>query len=282
MATPSGGSEKAFFTNVDASETFYVQFNPKQLTLSDSAKWETSKEIQNDRPKLTFTQGDPSTLGLELIFDTTDTMEDCHDKYVKKLRSFLANTHSDESDGLDAKRPPHLLFTWNDFVFECVLTSITTTYLMFRSDGTPLRAKVDLKLQEREREEKVSSANDRITLSAMGSMFAGSGNQASTYTVRDGDTLSSVAAESGASMRDIAIANAIDDPMNLIPGQKLVIPGDPGLAEVLGAKALADANDRWADDSSPIGDFAGALGAAPSALGDAFDGVPEIAGPGRT
>jgi len=276
MAAGSGGSEKAFFTNVDASETFYVQFNPKQLTLGDSAKWDVSEELQNDRPKLTFTRGDPSTLGMELVFDTTDTMEDCHEKYVKKLRAFLSNTVSGQEDGHDVKRPPHLTFTWNAFKFECVLTSLTTSYVMFRSDGTPLRARVGIKLQERERPEAGgSSANDRVTLSAMGSMFAGSASSASTYTVREGDTLSSVAAATGASMRDIATANAIADPTDLKTGSTLVIPGDPGLADVLGAQALSQPAGAWAEDEAPVGDLAGAMGAgsgSPAALGGAFDG----------
>lgn len=274
MAAASGGSAKAFFTNVDASEIFYVQFNPKQLTLNDEAKWDVSEELQNDRPKLSFTQGQPSTLGMELIFDTTDTLEDCHERYVQKLRSFLANTVSTREDGHDVKRPPFLKFTWKDFVFDCVLVSLSTTYLMFRSDGAPLRAKVVLKLQERQREgDPASSANDRVTLSAMGSMFASSASRASTYTVKEGDTLSSVSAATGVPMRDIATANAIDDPTNLNPGDVFVIPGDPGLAEVLGAQALSEPAGSWADDEPAIGDVAGALGdsPAPAALGGAFD-----------
>lgn len=273
MAAASGGSAKAFFTNVDASEIFYVQFNPKQLTLGDEAKWDVSDELQNDRPKLTFSRGQPSSLGMDLIFDTTDTLEDCHDKYVQKLRAFLANTVSTQEDGHEVMRPPFLKFTWKDFVFDCVLISLSTTYLMFRSDGAPIRAKVTLKLQERQREDPVSSANDRVTLSAMGSMFASSAGRAATYTVREGDTLSSVSAATGVPMRDIATANAISDPTDLKPGDVFVIPGDPGLAQVLGAQALSEPAGSWADDEPAIGDVAGALGGAPApaALGGAFD-----------
>ncbi len=58
-------------------------------------------------------------------------------------------------------------------------------------------------------------------------------SSATTYTVRRGDTLSSIAVRHGVSSRALAAANGIDDPRSLAVGRKLRIPG-PG-----GARSMA-------------------------------------------
>jgi len=45
------------------------------------------------------------------------------------------------------------------------------------------------------------------------------------YTVREGDTLASIAADHGVSLEDLIAANGIGDPNLIHPGQVLVIPG---------------------------------------------------------
>jgi LysM repeat protein len=55
-----------------------------------------------------------------------------------------------------------------------------------------------------------------------------------SYTVEDGDSLSSIAAAFGVTAEEIAAANGIDDPRNLSVGQVLIIPGVPsGNSDVL-------------------------------------------------
>ena len=69
MAAASGGNEfgKAFFTNVDKDKTFYVQFNPKEFKLDESAAWKPSDEHENDKPLLTYEKGNPTSVSMELI-----------------------------------------------------------------------------------------------------------------------------------------------------------------------------------------------------------------------
>ena len=67
---------------------------------------------------------------------------------------------------------------------------------------------------------------------------AGPPPQGTTYTVQAGDTLSSIAAQFGATVEAIVQANAIADPTRLEVGQVLIIPeaGAPP-RDVLGATA---------------------------------------------
>jgi len=283
MGDTSGGSEKAFFTNADNSgEVFYVQFNPKEFKLDDKAAWKDSGEHENTQPLLTYEKGDPTKVGMELIFDTTDVEsgdDNCYDVYVKKLRSFL-QTSIDQKDeeGNETKRPPYLTFQWGSFTFDCVLESIATTFLMFKADGTPLRAKVTLGLKERQRSDLGSAGNSSVTLSAMGTMFSGDADAATTTTVKEGDTATSIAAETGGDARDIAAANGWSDMANPPVGESAVIPGDPELATVLAQMQLGSQEGNWADDESsdPFAEIIDAAQQGAEAALSAFEDPGEL------
>jgi hypothetical protein len=64
-------------------------------------------------------------------------------KYIDNIKKGV-ETISKTTD----KRPPVYIFTWGNEYFYCVITSLTYTLNMFLSDGTPVRAMVDIALQE--------------------------------------------------------------------------------------------------------------------------------------
>ena len=45
-------------------------------------------------------------------------------------------------------RPPVYIFVWKDKYFHCVMTRLSYKLTMFHTDGTPVRALVDISLQE--------------------------------------------------------------------------------------------------------------------------------------
>lgn len=268
----SGGSEKAYFTNADeTNEVYHVQFNPKEFKLDDKAIWNPSDEHENTRPLLTYEKGAPTKCAMELIFDTTDSGKNCYDVHVKGLRAFMETIGplADE-EGQDISRPAYLTFTWGSFNFDCVLESLATTFLMFKADGTPLRARVSLGLIERQRFDLGSSRQEGILLSAPGSMFSGSADLATVTTVKEGDTASSIAAETGGDAREIAAVNGWDDPMDPPVGEDVVVPGDPALAAVLARQRLSDQPGNWAEDHwfDPFAEAVEAVVQAPAALPD--------------
>lgn len=268
MAAASGGSSKAFFTNVDAGGTFHVQFNPKEFKLDEKASWKASDEHEHDKPLLTYEKGEPTTVSMDLIFDSSDTGSNVYDTYVKQLRSFLTSyIVITDPEGDVSKRPPYVTFTWGSFNFDCIVEKVGATFLMFKPDGTPIRAKVSIGLKERARPSFQTGTNQQLTLSAMGTMFTGGAGNSSTYTVQEGDTVTGIAAQTGSSANDIAVANNISDPMNPTPGQELVIPANSELAAVLAAQSLGDQAGNWAGNPA-IQDALGSLG------GGALDGAP--------
>ncbi len=282
MGETSGGSEKAFFTNLDKpkdEEVFHVQFNPKEFKLDEKATWKDSEEHQQGKPLLTYEKGQPSKVTLELIFDTTDTLENCYEVYVSKLRAFMATSiETKDEEKNEVSRPPHLTFTWGKFKFDCVAESIASTFLMFKPDGTPLRIKVTLGLKEIQRADLGGFSNDKVVLTAMGSMFSGPADTATTTVVKDGDTANSIAADNGGDARDICAANGWQDPMNPPVGDTAVIPGDPDLATVLAQQQLSEQDGNWAEEP-PFDPFAEIVQAVTDAVDDAasaFDDPGEL------
>lgn len=274
------GSEKAYFTHDDKGANFFVQFNPKSFDLDEKATWTESDQFHVDKPLLEFSRGQASSLSMELIFDTTDSGEDVREQWTRKLAGFLSVTIPDGEVAKGGKRPPRCTFTWGKFEFPCVIETMKTSFIMFSSDGKPLRAKVALTMKERSEDEiKDTATADGVTLSAPVSTFGGrsnsrteaarigvgSGNaqdaaaqsgiaagtqnqqssdfsEVSTYEVQEGDTLTSIALSLSIEFWWIAAANNISDPMNLEPGTSLVIPPSKQVAEIF---QHLPAEDPW-------------------------------------
>ena len=167
-------------------------------------------------PRREFTSGGATALSLELFFDTYEAGTDVRD-YTNKVFN-LAKISSKTVDKETGRgRPPKCMFSWGKtFNFPAVVTSVSINYTLFLSDGTPVRAKVSVSLEEAEDEEQQSPQNP-TTQGTLGHKV---------YTVKPGDTIDRIAySEYGNSAlwRSIADANDLDNPMDLRPGQILAI-----------------------------------------------------------
>lgn len=209
----------------DTGEKFEVLFNPNEYTITDGAEW-SDQSRQGQKPILHFTEGHRKTLSMTLFLDTsTQTLLDIFEPnedvriYTRKVAALLKVDP-------DADRPPLCTIKWgnelsnppndSDFPFKGVLTSLRQQFTYFNSDGRPLRAKLVVQFKEYELPE------DELKREETRSSFP-----AKTYTVIEGDSLSSIA---GKLWRDprlwrlIAEENEIDNPRVLEPGQQLIIP----------------------------------------------------------
>ena len=115
-------------------------------------------------------------------------------------------------------RPPLCLLQWGpNWFFKAALTSLNATYTLFREDGTPVRAKANVTLQEAEDDTDMPGTNP--------TSFAELGRKA--RVVRPHDSLALIASEEYGNptlWRKIAEDNNIDDPLDLRPGQILSVP----------------------------------------------------------
>jgi hypothetical protein len=196
---------------------FTFHYNPETITVEKTTVFKEHRTQGMDSGEKEWTHGASRVLSVSsLYFDTYEEKENVRKKYIDHLEALA---HMDP--GLH--RPPKVLFMWGQFMAEnddynsCqwYVQKVTVNYVMFLNDGTPVRAKVDLELVEATSIER-QLQQDRQ-----------SPDHAKVYTVRRGDTLQSISwreYEDASQWRRIADANAIDDPLALEPGTRLLVP----------------------------------------------------------
>lgn len=186
-----------------------LRFNPTEYQIQ---KQNTYAEIAIpglDAPPLQFVRGGAARLTTDVLVDTSDSLDDVRDRYLDKIHSLLKVESEKHA-------PPSVAFQWDREVFSGVLESATTTYLLFTDQGVPIRAKVSLAIKQHiPVDVQVNQAR------------TASPNFDKAYTVRRGDTLTSIAAwayQDASAWRAIALANGIQDPRRLEPGTVLALP----------------------------------------------------------
>jgi nucleoid-associated protein YgaU len=202
------------------------QFNPKELTIAKSAKWERkpAKGSKAAGPP-EFNGAEPCKLTLELFFDATDTMDGSVVASVEKLFALCVPT----DDSLQQKKPmpPLVVLHWGKVTsFAAFVTSVQAKYTLFTSGGTPIRATCTVALEE--------MPGDPLGQNPTSGALA----TRAVHTLVSGDSLASIAyREYGdpALWRLLATFNDIDDPMRLRPGAAVLVPA----VEELLAPALA-------------------------------------------
>ncbi len=215
--------ERASLTNTITGERVVVQFNPEEYTLQKEVQYAQATVPGLSTPLLQFAHGGLQSLDMELLLDAREAGVNDVRELVDSVVGLMAidpTTHA----------PPVALFTWGSLTFKCVLASASQRFVLFRSDGVPSRARLQVSFQEYMTADEEARAVKRETA-----------DYTKVHTVRDGETLSSIAAATygdAATWRPIAIRNRLADPSALVGGQSLVIPRlpytDPDSGEITG------------------------------------------------
>jgi hypothetical protein len=212
--------EKAKIKNIDTGEEIICLFNPSEYTLVRNNTWTEMPVKGANIPNLEFGGGGSTSLSMQLFLDTSTTGGDVRTT-TNKIRK-LMDIDSSAKDMTSAKgRPPMVEFQWGRiWTFKAVITSMTERCTMFRDDGIPIRATVDVTFLQA-KDAGVYPAQNPTTMGTTGYKV---------WTVRDGDTIDWIAyTEYGDSKmwRYIADINGLDNPNRLRPGQKLSIAPPP-------------------------------------------------------
>jgi nucleoid-associated protein YgaU len=224
--------EKAIIIDTASNTHIPVQFNPGEYTLNRSNSYAQAIVPGRSAPILQFVSGEQKTLELELLVDTHEEHREGSRVLNKRGDDVRVFTRAitclmEINPALHA--PPVLLFVWGSLSFTCVLARVSQKFVMFRPDGVPVRARLQVTFHEYANADMEPRECKRETA-----------DYSKSYVVRQGDTLSRIAAalyDDPGAWRPIAIQNQIDDPRVLPIGKSLLVPRlpftDPETGEVL-------------------------------------------------
>jgi nucleoid-associated protein YgaU len=199
-------------------KTLVAQYNPSKMGFNRTVGWQNQQATGKDVPEMQFTGSEPSTLSIDLFFDTYDSPRKETDKEsVRKYTEKLRHLTTVEQHG-KIHRPPVCQLKWaaDGPFFQGVLNSLDIQYTLFTSNGIPVRA--TCRCSFKEWRPGLQDLRQQDLLSA---------DVAKVWVVKQGQTLSTIAAQEYGDPREwraIAEANELDDPLALAPGVQLLLP----------------------------------------------------------
>jgi hypothetical protein len=195
-------------------------FNPAKFSFSMSNRWESDQVPGKTAPSMRYAGGQAGSFGLSLVFDTTGAGT-AVTTYTNKLLKLMEvdQTLPGYDTSRNSGRPPWVKFRWGSHLttFKAIITSMEVTFTYFSHEGMPLRANVEMSLEQFEPDANWPRQNPT----------SGTPTPNRTHQVRVGDTLDRIAARyygDSTAWRTIAAANSIHNPLALKPGELLAIP----------------------------------------------------------
>ena len=194
----------------DKGEAVEVLFNPAEYSFEISNNYQASAPPGLNNPILQFVNGNSDTLTMDLFFDTwTDGRQSDVTEKTGKLAALL------RIDG-EVHAPPRVEFRWGVLAFKAVIEKLSQRFTMFRSDGVPVRATLNVAFKQyKPLSEQLSDPRRN------------SADKTKRRVVTAGDSIWLLGAREygdARKWRPIARRNRIDDPRAIRPGEVLVVP----------------------------------------------------------
>jgi LysM repeat protein len=215
--------QKAYL-EVETGTRIECMFNPAKFSFSQTNRWQSDEIPGKATPTMRYLGGEAGSFGLSLVFDTTadGTAVTAHTNKLLKLMDVdtsLPGYDAARSNG----RPPWVKFHWGTSLhsFKAVVKNINVGFTFFSSEGLPLRANVEISLEQYEPDANWGPQNPT----------SGTPRPSRTHQVEVGDTLDRISGRyygNPTQWREIAAANGIADPLDLRPGRLLAIPERSG------------------------------------------------------
>lgn len=199
------------------------QFNPKEVTIAKSAKWESKPAKGAAKAGAAeFMGAEPCKLSLEMFLDAGAKQDNSVMEKVDKLMSCCVPTSS--TSGTATAIPPLVVFKWGGLTsFPGFITKVSAKFTLFSSGGTPLRAVCSVELEEMPGGKGGQNPTSRAASARR------------THVLVAGESLAGLAYREYGDQhlwRRIADFNHIDDPMRIPSGTVLRLPAKDDLTPV--------------------------------------------------
>jgi len=214
--------EKAKITVLDGANkgtVITVLFNPTEYSIDRSNSYKATAIPGLGSPILQFVNGECDQLSMELFLDDyTDPQGPTSLRQKEKYplgKRLKALAHLLEIDR-DLHAPSPVRFNWGPMEFQAVVEKLGRKITKFHPDGTPARATLNVSFKEyRTLREQLESPRRE------------SADKTKRRVVIGGDRLWMIAAREYDEPREwvrIALANDLDDPREIRPGDWLALP----------------------------------------------------------
>ena len=123
-------------------------FNPNEISFSRNMEIEQAKAARTEKgqPKTSFKHPNPYSLKIgNIVIDTYEG----GGSVLEHLKKYTKAVEFSEKGDADKKRPPVYLFVWGSNLYmRCFVKNFSFKLTLFRADGTPVRATIDLSLEQ--------------------------------------------------------------------------------------------------------------------------------------
>ncbi len=185
-------------------------FNPAEYSLDYGNRFQITNLPGFEYPLIQFVSGEGETLQMDLLFDTS--MDNPPGDVRQKLKKLLQAVQIDP----ELHAPPICEFSWGSVSFKAVIEKLSQRYILFREDGVPVRAKINISLRRylppEEQQRRKSKSSSDVTKRRI---------------LIEGDNIFLLAwreyGDPGA-WRHIALANGLKNPLEIKPGTVLILP----------------------------------------------------------
>jgi hypothetical protein len=128
------------------AQDIQFMFNPTELDFTRQVIWHSDIGTRGSTllPKVNFSGIEPYTITLQnLLFDTYERKESVLDLHINNIKKGVTAYSN------NLTRPPVYNLTWGQIsYFYCVMTCLNYKLTLFLPDGTPVKAIVNIGLQE--------------------------------------------------------------------------------------------------------------------------------------
>ncbi len=196
-----------------AGNPYEVMLNPEKYTHTHSVNYNADQPPGSLGVNFKFEKIPPEKVSFELTLDATGALPNPISDLpanISALKEVVYNYNG------SIHSPNYVKLSWGTMLFKAKLTNLTINYTMFKPDGTPLRAKVNLDFDGYLDGQVLAAAADNQ-----------SPDISHMVTIKAGDTLPSLCFKiygDSSYYSDVAEANGIINFRKLIPGKKILFP----------------------------------------------------------
>jgi nucleoid-associated protein YgaU len=195
------------------AQTYSLMFNPSTYDENWDVRWKLDQPQGTSGVQAEFDHIAPQAFAFDFYVDGTGAADGKPIDVYSNITQFLKLIAT--YDG-KVHRPRYCQLTWGSMTFCGVLSSAKISYLMFKPDGDPLRAKITAKF--------ISSTTDTARLASENNS---SPDMTHTWKVSRGDRLPTISNQIYGSPNyylQLAAYNGLTEFRTLTPGTTLQVP----------------------------------------------------------